>query len=141
MPATTLTSARPTTWREASTRTPAISSARAKIAAVAAAALLALTFRVGALATYGFSEDELNKVAAIEDYRGGSFTTNAEHPMLMKLAMWGSVGLVGQWNRFAPRDQAVPLETAIRLPNAIAGALTTLVVFGVADLLFGGLVA
>ena len=115
--------------------------ARAKFVVLAAATVLALTFRVAALSTYGLSEDEINKVHAIEQYRAGHLSANAEHPMLMKLAMWGSVSLSDAWNRTAPDGLAIPLETALRLPNAIAGAATTLVVFGVADLLFGGTVA
>src|SRR5207244_10647295 len=59
----------------------------------------------------------------------------------MKLAMWGSVALSDGWNHTAPAGRAIPLETALLLPNAIAGAATTMVVFGVADLLFGGTVA
>src|SRR5262245_58623646 len=138
MPATSLTTARAATWRTAALP---ISPARVKIAAVAAATALALTFRVGALATYGFSEDEMNKVSAMEQYRAGRFTANAEHPMLMKLAMWTSASAAQAWNRIAAPEAAVPLEAAVRLPNAIAGAATTLAVFGVADLLFGGAVA
>jgi len=108
---------------------------------LACAALLAAAVRIGALDTYGFSEDEINKVQAIEQYRTGHFLSNAEHPMLMKLAMWGSVELAEAWNRVAPSDSAMSLETAVRLPNALAGALTTVVLFGVAELLFGGTVA
>jgi predicted membrane-bound dolichyl-phosphate-mannose-protein mannosyltransferase len=103
--------------------------------------VLAFGFRVTALSTYGLSEDELNKVHAIAQYRAGHFSANAEHPMLMKLAMWASVDVAQTWNRVAPPAQAMSLETALRLPNAIAGAATTLVLFGVADLLFGGAVA
>jgi hypothetical protein len=108
--------------------------ARTKFIVLAVATVLALGFRISALSTYGFSEDELNKVRAIEQYGAGHFGANAEHPMLMKLAMWGSVTLARAWND-------VPLETAIRLPNAVAGAATTVVLFGVAELLFGGTVA
>jgi hypothetical protein len=60
---------------------------------------------------------------------------------LMKLAMWGSVDLAQAWNRVAPANHAMSTETAIRLPNAIAGAVTTLALYGVADLLFGGAAA
>lgn len=105
------------------------------------AVVVALAFRTTGLSTYGFSEDEINKVHAIEQYRAGHYVANAEHPMLMKLAMWGSVATADAWNRHAPVDQHVSLETAIRLPNAIAGAATTLVLFGVAQLLFGDAVA
>jgi Dolichyl-phosphate-mannose-protein mannosyltransferase len=138
MPATTLRTPRPETWSDAPARPLSISSARTKTIAVAAAALLALTFRVSALATYGFSEDEINKVNAVEEYRSGRLDANAEHPMLMKVAMWASLDAARAWNRVAPPDYAVPAETALRLPNAIAGAATAVVVFGITDLLFGG---
>ena len=115
-----------------------LSWARAKYAVLAAAVVFALAFRVSALDAYGFSEDELNKLHAVEQYSAGRFSANAEHPMLMKLAMWGTVAASGAWNNRAPASLAIPLETALRLPNAIAGAATTAVLFGVANLLFGG---
>jgi len=115
--------------------------APAKYAALALVMVRAVAFRVSALSTYGLSEDELNKVNAIEQYRLGDFAANAEHPMLMKLAMWASVDLSRMWNRRVPADRAIPLETALRLPNALAGAATAAVLFGVANLLFGGAVA
>jgi 4-amino-4-deoxy-L-arabinose transferase-like glycosyltransferase len=61
--------------------------------------------------------------------------------MLMKLAMWGSVAAADAWNRFAPVGQQMSLETAMRLPNALAGAAITLLLFGIAQLLFGDTVA
>jgi hypothetical protein len=118
-----------------------ISHARARYVALALAVTVALAFRTVGLSTYGFSEDEMNKVHAIERYRAGDFAANAEHPMLMKLTMWGSVAAADAWNRLAPFEQRVSLEAAIRLPNAIAGAAITLVLFGVAQLLFGDGVA
>jgi len=141
MPTVSITSPRPTTWSRTSARTLSLSWSRAHVVILACATVLAASVRIGGLATYGFSADEINKVRAIEQYRAGQFGANAEHPMLMKLAMLGSVELSQAWNRIAPADAAVPLETAVRLPNAVAGALTTAVLFGVADLLFGGTVA
>jgi 4-amino-4-deoxy-L-arabinose transferase-like glycosyltransferase len=134
-----LTPSHATAWRDVPSRT--VPWARTKFAALALATVLALGLRMSALSTYGLSEDELNKVDAIEQYREGHFGANAEHPMLMKLVMWASVDLAGAWNRIAPLDQELSLETALRLPNALAGAATTLVLFGIADLLFGGAVA
>src|SRR5690242_3521074 len=64
--------------------------------------LTALSLRAYGLDTYGFSEDEVAKLRAIEAYRRGDFTPNAEHPMLMKLAMWASLASADQWNRLAP---------------------------------------
>jgi len=129
-----------TAWPIANTGGLAVSQARARAFALAVALVLGLAFRTAGLSTYGFSEDEINKVHAIQQYRAGHFVENAEHPMLMKLAMWGSVAAADRWNRHVPFDH-VSLETAVRLPNAIAGAAITLVLFGVADLLFGGAVA
>jgi len=141
MPIVSITSPPPATWSEASGKAFSLPWPRAAVLVLVCATLVAGAIRIGALDTYGFSEDEINKVRAIEEYRAGHFGANAEHPMLMKLAMLGSVELSEAWNRVAPADRAVPLETAIRLPNALAGAVTTLVLFGVADLLFGGTVA
>lgn len=135
----TLTESRAPVWTRWSTRD--LTRAQARVAAVALALILAFAFRITALATYGFSQDEIHKVQAIEEYRAGHFAANAEHPMLMKLAMWGSVELAGAWNRIATRDRAVALETAVRLPSAVAGAATTLALFAVAELLFGTNVA
>jgi hypothetical protein len=118
-----------------------LSWARTKVVALTLFTAAALSIRLAALSTYGLSDDELNKVHAIEQYRAGNFGANAEHPMLMKLAMWASVDLANAWNRTAPADQAISLETALRLPNAIAGAAITPALFGIAELLFGGVSA
>lgn len=110
---------------------------------LASIVVTALGLRLDGLDTYGFSEDEVAKVRAIEAYRRGDFSPNAEHPMLMKLMMWGSLAAAEQWNRMAP-SLAVAPETALRLPNVIAGAATTLAVYGAGSLLLGsaaGLVA
>jgi hypothetical protein len=98
--------------------------------------LTALGLRLNGLDTYGFSEDEVAKLRAIEGYRRGDFSPNAEHPMLMKLMMWGSLAATEQWNRMAPALPIAP-ETALRLPNVIAGAATTLAVYGAGSLLLG----
>jgi hypothetical protein len=128
-------------WPTATASGLVVPRARAGLVALAMALVVALGFRTVGLSTYGFSEDEINKVRAIEEYRAGHFVANAEHPMLMKLAMWGSVAAADAWNRHAPVARRVSLETGVRLPNAIAGAATTLVLFGVAQLLFGDAVA
>jgi Dolichyl-phosphate-mannose-protein mannosyltransferase len=130
-----------TTWPTADAGSLLVPLARARVLALSFAVIVALAFRTAALSTYGFSEDEINKVKAIEQYRAGHFVANAEHPMLMKLAMWGSVAAADAWNRIAPVDEQLSLETAIRLPNAMAGAAITLALFGVAQLLFGDAVA
>jgi hypothetical protein len=114
-----------------------ISLAQVRGVAIAVVFVAAGLTRTAQLSTYGFSEDEINKVHAVQEYRHGRLGDNAEHPMLMKLAMWGSVALSERWNAVAPPDRTIALETAIRLPNALAGAATTLVLFAVVELLFG----
>ena len=81
-----------------------ISLAQLRVVALAVSLVTAGLTRTAHLATYGFSEDEINKVHAVEEYRQGSFGANAEHPMLMKLAMWGSVALSERWNAVATRS-------------------------------------
>jgi hypothetical protein len=130
-------STQPTTWPLLSLERFSISRAKVRVVALAVATSLAFGYRAVALSTYGLSEDEVNKVRAIEQYRHGHFGANAEHPMLMKLAMWGSVELAGAWNHVAPGGQTIPIESAIRFPNVLAGTLTTLVLFGLAESLFG----
>jgi hypothetical protein len=114
-----------------------VSLAQLRLVALAVVLVTAGVTRTSRLATYGFSEDEMNKVHAVEEYRHGRFVANAEHPMLMKLAMWGSVALSNRWNDTVAPEQAISPETAIRLPNAVAGVATTLVLFAVVELLFG----
>src|SRR5262249_10332824 len=138
MPAITCAATASTPWPNA--RGGALSWPRAWIV-VLTIATVAVVVRTSALATYGLSEDEVNKVRAIEQYRGGVCSANAEHPMLMKLAMWASLGAARVWNHVAPPNHSMSIETALRLPNAVAGAATTLALYGVADLLFGGATA
>jgi dolichyl-phosphate-mannose-protein mannosyltransferase len=102
---------------------------------------LAFGVRAAGLSTYGFSEDEIQKVRAIEQYRYGRLSANAEHPMLMKIAMMASVDLASAWNRVVPAEESIAVEIAVRLPNAVVGAATTATLFGVCQLLFGTPVA
>ncbi len=79
-------SAQPTTWPLLALERFAISRTTVRVVVLAVVTSLAFGYRAVALSTYGFSEDEVNKVRAIEQYRHGHFGANAEHPMLMKLA-------------------------------------------------------
>src|ERR1043165_5784007 len=81
--------------------------------------LLGFGLRVSKLNALGFAEDEMNKVDAPHAYERGGFSANSEHPMVMKLLMWASL-------RSAPVDSE---EAALRLPNAIVGALTVIPLF------------
>ena len=131
----------PTTQTTALPLTPsygwALSQAATTTIFIVAVMALAFGVRAAGLSTSGFSEDEINKVRAIEAYRQGSLSANAEHPMLMKLAMLTSVEAASAWNRVAPTGSSVAIETAIRLPNALVGAATTAAIFGATQVLFG----
>ena len=99
-------------------------------------------FRVSGLSAEGLSEDELNKLNAVADYRAHGLTgANGEHPMLMKAFQAATIILAEKWNSSSfvatrPANRIAP-ETALRLPGAIVGALTTLLIFLIAAELFG----
>ncbi|MDT7541481.1 MAG: Dolichyl-phosphate-mannose-protein mannosyltransferase [Acidobacteriota bacterium] len=112
------------------------------IAIMSLTVLVGFGFRATRLSAEGLSEDELNKLRAVEEYRAkGLSSANGEHPMLMKAMLTASVVACERWNASAlARDQAsleVPIETALRLPGAILGALTSLLIFFVVAELFG----
>ncbi len=102
-------------------------------------------FRVTGLGAEGFSDDELNKLHAVEDYRAHGLTAaNGEHPMLMKALLTASVVVAEKWNNLVgsrASELRIPVEAAIRLPNAIFGALTAILIFLLAAELFGTEVA
>lgn len=105
-----------------------------RLALVGVALVIGFALRFAALDTYGFSEDETSKLRAIDAYRRGDFSVNAEHPMLMKLAMWGALDLAHAIEREAGTH--ISAETAVRLPNVVAGTGTIALVAGTAGLLF-----
>lgn len=109
--------------------------------ALTAIVAVAMTFRLSSLATYGLSDDEVTKVRATEAYSRGDFAVNAEHPMLMKMAIWASLGVAARWNLAARAAYRIPVEAAVRLPNAVVGAASVLVMYGVAHAYFGTPVA
>lgn len=85
--------------------------------------LFAFVLRFYRLDASGLSEDETNKMAAVISYQQGIYAVNAEHPMLMKLMVTGSV--------IATEYLHLPFttETALRLPNVIFGSLTCLILY------------
>ena len=98
-------------------------------------------FRVTGLSAEGLSEDELNKLNAVADYRAHGLTgANGEHPMLMKALQAASIIAAERWNSVRPSDPISP-ETALRLPSTIVGALTALLIYLIAAELFGAEVA
>jgi hypothetical protein len=108
-----------------------------------------LLLRVSDLGSYSLSEDELNKLMAVEDYRSnGISSTNGEHPMLMKGLLTISIVTSEHWNSlsFVRSNSGLQISTeaALRLPGTVLGALTSLLIFLVASELFGthiGLIA
>lgn len=111
-------------------------------AALVVLILAGFGFRVTGLSAEGLSEDELNKLNAVADYRAHGLTgANGEHPMLMKALQAGSIIAAEKWNSLVgPAEQIAP-ETALRLPGVIAGALTALLIYLIAAELFGAEVA
>jgi hypothetical protein len=99
-------------------------------------------FRANGLSAEGLSEDELNKLMAVADYRAHGLTgANGEHPMLMKALQGVTIILAEKWNNTSlaaahPANQIAP-ETALRLPGAIVGALSTVLIFLIVSELFG----
>jgi hypothetical protein len=117
---------------------------------VLALALLVLggfCFRVTGLSAEGLSDDELNKLNAVADYRAHGLTSaNGEHPLLMKALLAASLFAADQWNASPlvaahPSELSVPVETALRLPNALFGALVAILIYLLVAELFGGEVA
>jgi hypothetical protein len=100
--------------------------------------LVGLAARVYRLDAAGLAEDEANKILAIRSYSHGDFTANAEHPMLMKTLCLLSIEMSRAWNNLvgASRGLVISEETALRLPNAIFGALTVIPLFLLASALF-----
>ena len=113
------------------------------MAALALLVLAGLGFRASGLSTEGLSEDELNKLHAVADYRAHGLTgANGEHPLLMKALQTGSIILAEKWNETSlvaahPAELSVPVEAALRLPGVVFGALTVVVLFFVTAELFG----
>lgn len=118
---------------------------RSRALVVAALVLIVVAgfcFRAGGLGAEGLSEDELNKLRAVSDYRTRGLTsTNGEHPFLMKALMTMSVATAERWNAWSVAASRPSLlvseETALRLPVALFGAFTSLLLYLVISELFG----
>ncbi|MCA1612712.1 MAG: glycosyltransferase family 39 protein [Acidobacteria bacterium] len=102
--------------------------------------------RAAGLGAEGLSEDELNKLGAVEEYRARGLTSkNGEHPLLMKALLTASVLAAEAWNSGglarANPPLAVSVEAALRLPGALLGALTSLLIFLLVAEIFGPQIA
>jgi predicted membrane-bound dolichyl-phosphate-mannose-protein mannosyltransferase len=124
-------------------------SRRVLIIVLAVLVVAGLGFRTTGIGSEGLSDDELNKLVAVNDYRARGLTgANGEHPFLMKALLGISLVASEHWNQTSfvaahPRLN-VPVEVALRVPGAIFGALTSILLFLVAAELFGsevGLIA
>jgi hypothetical protein len=112
------------------------------VAVLSVLVVVGFGFRVNGLSTEGLSEDELNKLNAVSDYRAHGLTAaNGEHPLLMKAMLTISVIGAEKWNATSlvatHPELNLPIETSLRLPNALFGALTVVLIFLVAAELFG----
>lgn len=93
--------------------------------------LLALSLRLYRLDAAGISEDESHKLQAVAAYKQGDYSFNGEHPMVMKVMV--SAALTANERLGRP----ISTESALRLPNVIFGALTTLVLYLFFSEMFG----
>ena len=109
---------------------------RHKIAALLLIVALGLSLRLRGLGSAGFNEDEIQKVVAARSYLDGNFSVNLEHPMVMKSLIAVSLSAADAWNRRFGQLHQISEEFAVRLPNAIFGALTAVVIFLIAQELF-----
>ncbi|HEX7176035.1 MAG TPA: glycosyltransferase family 39 protein [Pyrinomonadaceae bacterium] len=112
------------------------------VASLSVLVLFGFGLRAYRLDAEGLSEDELNKVRAVADYRQRGLTpTNGEHPFLMKALLTVSIVAAESWNRTAVAESRphlrVSTETAARLPGAFLGALSSVLIFLLASELFG----
>ena len=101
-----------------------------------------LALRTTGIGSEGLSDDELNKLVAVNDYRTHGLTgANGEHPFLMKALLGVTLVASEHWNRTSlvtsHPQLNVPVEVALRVPGAIFGALTSILLFLVAAELFG----
>ena len=111
-------------------------------AALTILVLSGFALRVNGLSSEGLSEDELNKLSAVNEYRAYGLTSaNGEHPLLMKAMLTVSVVAADRWNHTSMvashPDLNIPVETSLRLPGALFGAFIALMIFLVASELFG----
>ncbi|MBD0326718.1 MAG: hypothetical protein ICV68_09815, partial [Pyrinomonadaceae bacterium] len=124
-------------------------SSKSRTLVVAVLMLLVLVgfgLRAVQLGAEGLSEDELNKLQAVEDYRANGLTAaNGEHPMLMKALLTVSVVVAEGWNESglvaSYPSLRVSTEAALRFPGALLGAFISLLIFLVAKEIFGAEIA
>jgi hypothetical protein len=110
---------------------------RHALAALLLIVILGFCLRMRGLDRAGFNEDEVQKVNAARAYLHGDFSRNLEHPMLLKSMIAVSLAATDRWNRGLGRSHHISDEMAVRFPNVVFGALTAIVIFGLAREWFG----
>ena len=101
--------------------------------------VIGFALRVNQLGWESLSEDELNKLQTVQDYRTNGLTgKNGEHPFLMKGLQTVSIIAAEKLNNYvlAPRFE-ISDETALRFPVALFGTFSTLLIFLLVRELFG----
>lgn len=119
------------------------------VTALSVLVLAGFAFRANGLSSEGLSDDELNKLNAVSEYRTQGLTSaNGEHPLLMKALLTISVIAAEKWNHTSfvagHPELNVPVETSLRFPVALFGAFAAVLIYLVASELFGmetGLIA
>lgn len=105
--------------------------------------LIGFGLRTYNLGAESLSEDELNKLWTVAEYRTEGLTgRNGEHPFLMKGLQTLSIVAAEKWNRIGGAQ--IPDEAALRFPTALFGTFTALLIFLLVAELFGssvGLIA
>jgi predicted membrane-bound dolichyl-phosphate-mannose-protein mannosyltransferase len=119
---------------------------RVLVIALALFVLAGFAFRLTHLSAEGLSEDELNKLEAVNDYRQHGLTSaNGEHPLLMKALQTATVVFADKWNSLSlGSSNPIAAETALRFPSVLFGAFTSILIFLLTAELFGaeaGLIA
>lgn len=101
---------------------------RRKWLVISCIVVLAFAARAYQLGAASLAEDEANKIFALRAYEQGDFTVNTEHPMVMKMLCFVSMQAANAWNqRLGARlHLEIGEEAALRLPNALFGALTVI---------------
>lgn len=98
--------------------------------------VLGFALRVDQLGSESLSEDELNKLQTVEEYRNNGLSSkNGEHPFLMKGLQTVSIAAAEKLNAVAGAN--ISEEAALRFPIALFGTFTALLLFLFVSELFG----
>ena len=98
--------------------------------------------RVYDLGAESLSEDELNKLQTVAEYREKGLTgRNGEHPFLMKGLQVISITIAEKLNSSFFAFDPISDETALRFPTALFGTFTALLIFLLLNEFFGSSIA